>query len=103
MTLIIISRKKILLIIVLRNVFNFISAILFIMHNNDVELRIPCQEGALGKASQLPLVKIRKSMTKESKRIKGNFINAEKVDRGKSRKLFQRGGCIFLLWISKKL
>ena len=57
------------------------------MHNNDVELSMPCQEGALGKASQLPLVKIRKSMTKERKRIKGSFL---KEDRGKSRKVFLR-------------
>ena len=51
------------------------------MHNNDVELRLPCQEGALGKASQLSLVKIRK-------RIKGSFLKSKKVDRGKSRKVF---------------
>ena len=76
------------LIIVLRHVFNFISAILFIMHNNDVELRLPCQEGALGKASKLSLVKIRKSMTKASKRIKGSFLKAEKAERGKSKKVF---------------
>ena len=63
--------------------------ILFIMHNNDVELRLPCQEGALGKASQLSLVKIINSMTKESKRIKGSFLKAEKADRGKSRKVFE--------------
>ena len=73
------------------------------MHNNDVELRLPCQEGALGKASQLSLVKIRKSMTKESKRIKGSFLKVEKVDRGKSRKVFQRGGHSFLLWSSEKM
>ena len=60
------------------------------MHNNDVELRLPCQEGALGKASQLSLVKIRKSMTKSSKRIKGSFLKAEKAKRGKSRKVFLR-------------
>ena len=60
------------------------------MHNNDVELRLPCQEGALGKGSQLSLVKIRKSMKKESKRIKGSFLKAEKVERGKSRKVFLR-------------
>ena len=45
------------LIIVLRHVFSFISAILFIMHNNDVELRLPCQEGALGKLVNLPWMK----------------------------------------------
>ena len=73
------------------------------MHNNDVELRLPCQEGALGKASQLSLVKIRMSMTRASKRIKGSFLKAEKVDIGKSRKVFQRGGGSFLLWSSKKL
>ena len=39
----------------LRHVFNFISEILFIIPNNDVELRMPCQEGALGKASKLVL------------------------------------------------
>ena len=73
------------------------------MHNNDVELRLPCQEGALGKASQISLVKIRKSMTKASRRIKGSFLKVEKVDKGKIRKVFQRGGRIFLLWRSKKL
>ena len=62
--------------------------ILFIMHNNDVELRLPCQEGALGKSSQLSLVKIRKSMTKASKRIKGIFLKAEKAERGKSMEVF---------------
>ena len=67
------------LIIVLRNVFNFISAILFTMHNNDVELRLPSQEGTLGKSSQLSLVKIRKSMTKASKRIKGSFLKEKKI------------------------
>ena len=77
--------------------------ILFIMHNNDVEIRLPCQAGTLGKASQLSLVKIRKSMTKTSKRIKGSFLKVEKVDRGKSMKLFQRGGFSFLLWSSEKL
>ena len=41
------------------------------------------------KASQLALVKIRKSMTKESRRIKGSCLKAEKVDRGKSRKVFE--------------
>ena len=66
------------LIIVLRNVFNFISAILFIMHNNDVELRLPCQEGTMGKDSQLALVKIRKSMTKENRRINGSCLKAVK-------------------------
>ena len=58
------------------------------MHNNDVELRLPCQEGALGKASQLSLVKIRKCMTKERKRRKGSFLKAEKAKRGKIRKVF---------------
>ena len=76
------------LISVLRHVFNFILEILFIMHNNDVELRLPCQEGALGKASQISLVKIRKSMTKSSKRIKGSFLKAKKAERGKSKKVF---------------
>ena len=55
------------------------------------------------KDSQLALVKIRKSMTKASKRIKGIFIKAKKADIAKSRKVFQRGGHIFLLWSSKKL
>ena len=91
------------LIIFLRHVFNFISAILFIMHKNDVELRFPCQEGTLGKSSQLALVKIRKSMTKASNRIKGSFLREEKAERGKSRKLFQRGGYSFLLWSSEKM
>ena len=66
------------LLIVLRHVFNFISAILFIMRNNDVELRIPCQEGTMGKASQLALVKIRKSMIKANRRINGSFLKAVK-------------------------
>ena len=66
------------LIIVLRHIFNFIPAILFSMHNNDVELRLPCQEGAFGKSSQLALVKIRKSMTKASRRIKESFLKEEK-------------------------
>ena len=91
------------LIIVLRHVFNFISEILFIMHNNDVELRLPCQEGTMGKASQLALVKIRNSMTKERRRIKGSWLKSEKANRGKSKKVFQRGGHSFLLWISEKL
>ena len=59
------------------------------MHNNDVELRLPCQEGALGKASQISLVKIRNSMTKESKRINGSFLKEEKADRGKAGKFFK--------------
>ena len=46
------------------------------MQNNDVELRLPCQEGALGKGSQLSLVKIRKSMTKENRRIKGSCLKS---------------------------
>ena len=69
------------------------------MHNNDVELML-CQEGAFGKASHLSLVKIRNSMTKVSKRIKGSFLKVEKADIGKSRKVFQRGGRSFLLWSS---
>ena len=73
------------------------------MHNNDVELRLPCQEVALGKSSQLSLVKIRKSMIKESRIIKGSFLKAEKIDKGKRRKVFQRGGFSFLLWSSEKL
>ena len=91
------SQDKFLLIIILRHVFNFISVILFIMHNNYVELRLPCQEGTLGKSSQLSWVKIRMSMTKASRRIKGSFLKAEKVDRCKIRKAFQRGGRSFLL------
>ena len=67
------------LIIVLRHVFNFISTILFIMHNNiDVELRLPCQEGTMAKASQLALVKIRNSMKKVNRRINGSFLKAVK-------------------------
>ena len=72
------------------------------MHNNDVELRWPCQEGALGKASQLSLVKIRKSITKANKRIKRSFLKEEKADRGKSKKVFKKGGHSFLLWSSEK-
>ena len=60
------------------------------MQNNDVELRLPCQEGALGKASQLSLVKIRKSMTKENRRIKGSCLKLvekkEEVKVGKYSK-----------------
>jgi len=67
------------------------------MHNNDVELRLPCQEGALGKASKLSLVKIRKSMTKERKRIKGSFLKAEKAERGKSRKVIFKERKSFLM------
>ena len=66
------------LIIVLRHVFNFISAILFIMHNNDVELRLPCQEGTMGKSSQLALVKISKSMTKANRGINGSCLKVVK-------------------------
>ena len=29
-------------------------------------------------------------MTKESRRINGSFLNAEKANRGKSRKVFER-------------
>ena len=72
------------LIIVFAHVFNFISAILFIMHNNDVELRLPCQEGTMGKASQHALVKIRKSMTKEKRRINGSCL--KEVKRRKREK-----------------
>ena len=56
------------LIIVLRHAFNFISTILFIMHNNDVELRLPCQEGALGKASKLVLNGKMETMQKKEKK-----------------------------------
>ena len=73
------------LIIVLRHVFNFISTILFIMHNNDVELRMPCQEGTMGKDSQLALVKIRNSMKKPSRRIKGSFLKAGKFLKERKR------------------
>ena len=66
------------LIIVLRHVFNFISAILFITHNNDMELKFPCQEGTMGKASQLALVKIRKSITKANRRINGSCLKVVK-------------------------
>ena len=52
------------------------------MHNNDVELRKPCEEGAFGKASWISLVKIRNSMRKESRRIKGSCLKEEKADRG---------------------
>ena len=76
------------LLIVLRHVFNFISAILFIMHNNDVELRLPCQEGALGKASQLSLVKIRKSMTKANRRINGSCLKELKRRKREKRESF---------------
>ena len=73
------------------------------MHNNDVELRLPCQEGALGKSSQLSLVKIRKSMTKASKRINRSFLKEENADGDKMRKVFQREGHSFLFWSSEKL
>ena len=64
------------------------------MHNNDVKLRLPCQEGTMGKASQLALVKIRKTMTKANRRIKGSCLNVEKIDRGKSRKYFKGEGSV---------
>ena len=76
------------LIIVLRHVFNFISAILFIMHNNDVELRPPCQEGTMRKASQLALVKIRKSMTKENRRINGSCLKVVKSTKREKHESF---------------
>ena len=76
--ILIIPHRKIFATNFLRHVFNFISAILFIMQNNDVELRLPCQEGTMGKASQLALVKIRKSMTKENRRINGSCLKAIK-------------------------
>ena len=41
------------------------------------------------KATQLALVKIRNSMTKESKRIKGSCLKEEKADIGKNRKDFE--------------
>ena len=37
------------------------------MHNNDVELTIPCQEGALGKASKLSLDGKMETMQKKEK------------------------------------
>ena len=40
-------------------------------------------------ASQLALVKIRKSMTKASRRIKGSCLKAEKAVTGKSMKVFE--------------
>ena len=63
------------------HVFNFISSILFIMHNNDVELRLPCQEATMGKASQIALVKITKSMTKANRRINGSFLKVVKSSK----------------------
>ena len=50
----------------------------YIMHNNDVELRLPCYEGTMGKVSQISLVIIRNSMTKENKRINGSCLKAVK-------------------------
>ena len=43
----------------------------------------------MGKASQLYLVKVRKSMTKEKRRINGSCLKPEKAERGKSRKVFE--------------
>ena len=83
------------LIIVLRHVFNFILAILFIMQNNDVELRLPCQEGTLGKDSVLALVKIKNSMTKTNRRIKGSCLHAaEKKIEVKAGKYFKGDGVV---------
>ena len=78
------------LIIVLRHVFNFISAILFIMHNNDVELRFPCQEGTMGKSSQLALVKIRKYMTKENRIKNLSFLKSVKSRQREKQESFRR-------------
>ena len=65
------------------------------MQNNDVELRLPCQEGVLGKAIQLSLVKIRKSMTKANRRIKGSFLKAEKKQtKVKERKYLKGEGAV---------
>ena len=57
----------------------------------------------MGKASRLAFIKIRKSVRKENRRIKGSSLKLEKEDRGKSRKVFQRRGHSFLLWSSEKL
>ena len=54
------------------------------MHNNDLELRLPCKEGTRGKDSQIALVKIRKSMTKANRKINGSFLKEVK-----SRKVFE--------------
>ena len=43
----------------------------------------------MGKASQLALVKIRKSMTKSNRRINGSCLKAKKSDRDKSGKVFE--------------
>ena len=43
----------------------------------------------MGKASQLSLVKIRKSMTKASKRIKGSFLKEEKQKEVKAGNFFK--------------
>ena len=65
------------------------------MQNNDVELRLPCQEGVLGKAIQLSLVKIRKSMTKANRRIKGSFLKAtKKQTKVKAGKYFKGEGVV---------
>ena len=72
------------------------------MHNNDVELRLPCQEGALGKASQLALVKIRKSMTKANRRIKGSFLKAaEKQTEVKAGNSFKGEGAVSSYGVQK--
>ena len=62
------------------------------MKTNDVEIRLPCQEGALGKYSQLaPLVKNKKFHDKSSRENKGKFPKSNiKEDIGKSRKFFLR-------------
>ena len=65
------------------------------MQNNDVELRLPCQERAVGKYSQLALVKIKKSMTKTNRRIKGSCLQAaEKKTEVKVGKYFKGDGVV---------
>ena len=59
--------------------------------------------GCIGESWSTFLGKNKKSMTKASKRIKGIFLKEERVDIGKSRKVFQRGRFSFLLWSSEKL
>ena len=57
----------------------------------------------MGKASQLSLVKIRKSMTKENRRIKGSCLKAaEKHTRVKHESIAKRG-CSFHLENSENL
>ena len=84
MTFIILSRTNF-AINYLRHVVNVISSILFIMQINDVEIRLPCQEGTLEKASQLALVKNKKVHDKSRQENKGKLPkSSRKAYKGKT-------------------